>query len=70
MSRREERRKLPIPTEGKNLVVVAAVDQVLHFRIFDRDSKMVVDSDEKRLRERVRPIEDLRNPTGEPVGSK
>jgi hypothetical protein len=50
-----------IPTEGKNLVVVAAVDQVLHFRIFDRDGKMVLDTDEKRLTERVRPIEALRN---------
>ncbi len=50
-----------IPTEGKNLVVVAIVDRVLHFRIFDGDGKIVVDTDEKGLRERVRPIEDLRN---------
>jgi hypothetical protein len=50
-----------IPTEGKNLVVVAVVDQVLHFRIFDGDGKMVVDTDEKRLTERVRPIQELRN---------
>jgi hypothetical protein len=50
-----------IPADGRNLVVVAAVDQVLHFRIFDNDGKMVVDTDEKRLTERVRPIEDLRD---------
>jgi hypothetical protein len=50
-----------IPTEGLNLIIVATVDQVLHFRIFDRDGKMVVDKGEKRLTERVQPIEDLRN---------
>jgi RNA polymerase sigma factor (sigma-70 family) len=37
-----------IPTEGKNLVIVADVDHVLHFRIFDRAGKMVVDTDEKK----------------------
>ena len=58
-----------IPTEGKNLVVVAAVDQVLHFRIFDGDGKMVVDMDQKRLTERVRPLEDLRNQLLELVAS-
>jgi hypothetical protein len=50
-----------IPTEGKNLVVVAAVDEVLHFRIFDDDGEMVVDTDEKRLTVRVRRIASLRN---------
>ena len=38
-----------IPTEGKNLIIVAAVDHVLHFRIFDGDGKVVLDTDEKRL---------------------
>ena len=38
-----------IPTAGKGLIIVAAVDQVLHFRIFDRDGKMVVDTDETRI---------------------
>jgi RNA polymerase sigma factor (sigma-70 family) len=37
-----------IPTEGKNLVIVADVDHVLHFRIFDRAGKMVADTDEKK----------------------
>ena len=49
-----------IPTEGKSLIIVAAVDHVLHFRIFDGDGKMVVDTDEKRLTEQARQIEDLR----------
>ena len=56
-----------IPTEGKNLIIVAAetiivaaVNSVLHFRIFDVDGKVVVDTDEKRLTEQARQIEELR----------
>jgi len=49
-----------IPTAGKNLIVVAIVDHVLHFRVFDRDGKVVRDSDEKRLTEQARQIDDLR----------
>ena len=49
-----------IPTAGKNLIIVAAVDNVLHFRIFDLDGKVVLDTDEKRLAEQARQIEDLR----------
>ena len=49
-----------IPTEGKNLIIVAAVNNVLHFRIFDGDGKVVVDTDEKGLTRRPREIEDLR----------
>ena len=30
-----------IPTEGKDLVIVAALGQALHFRIFDSDGKQV-----------------------------
>ncbi|HKM54005.1 MAG TPA: peptidylprolyl isomerase, partial [Isosphaeraceae bacterium] len=48
-----------IPTEGKNLIIVAAVNHVLHFRIFDGDGKVVEDTDE-RLTEKARQIEDLR----------
>ena len=48
-----------IPT-GKNLIIVAAVNNVLHFRTFDDDDKQVVDTDEKRLTEQDRQIEDLR----------
>ncbi len=49
-----------IPTEGKDLVIVAAVNNVLHFRIFDGVGKRVVDTDEKKLTERAWQIEDLR----------
>jgi hypothetical protein len=49
-----------IPTEGKNLIIVAAVDQALHFRIFDDDGKKVVDEDGKRLTKHARLIEALR----------
>src|SRR5262245_16984214 len=49
-----------IPSGSKNLIVVAAVNQVLHFRIFDGDGKMASDTDETRLTEKARPIEDLR----------
>jgi hypothetical protein len=49
-----------IPSEGKRLVVVAAVDQVLHFRIFDGAGKMIVDLDATRLTKHERAIEDLR----------
>ena len=49
-----------IPTKGKDLIIVAAVNNVLHFRIFDGDGKVVVDTDEKRLTEQARRIEDLR----------
>src|SRR5271166_641905 len=49
-----------IPTEGKNLIIVDAVKNVLHFRIFDGDGEVVVNTDEKRLTERARQIEDLR----------
>ena len=49
-----------IPTAGKNLIIVADVNMVLHFRIFDLDGKVVLDTDEKRLAEQARQIEDLR----------
>ena len=49
-----------IPTAGQSLIIVAVVDHVLHFRIFDGDGKVVVDTDEKRLTEQAPQIEDLR----------
>jgi len=49
-----------IPKAGKDLIIVAAVDNVLHFRMFDGNGKVVVDTDEKRLPEQARQIEDLR----------
>jgi hypothetical protein len=49
-----------IPTAGDSLIIVAVVDQVLHFRIFDGHGKVVVDTDEKKLPAQARRIEDLR----------
>jgi DNA-directed RNA polymerase specialized sigma24 family protein len=50
-----------IPTRGKNLIIVAAVKHVLHFRIFDGDGERVVDTNETWLTEQTRQIiEDLR----------
>ena len=50
----------PTRSAGKNLIILAVVNQVLHFRTFDGDGKMVVDTDEKRLTEQARQIEELR----------
>jgi tetratricopeptide (TPR) repeat protein len=49
-----------IPTEGKSLVVVATVEDALHFRVFDGDGVMVVDTNETILIEKAREIGDLR----------
>lgn len=49
-----------IPTEGKSLIIVAAVNNVLHFRIFDGDGKAVEDTDEERLTKQHRQIKDLK----------
>jgi serine/threonine protein kinase len=38
-----------LPKAGKNLYVVAAIRGALHFRVFDGDGTMVVDTDEKSL---------------------
>jgi hypothetical protein len=49
-----------IPTEGKSLIIVAAEKNVLHFRIFGSDGKMVVDTDGTKLTTQAGLIEDLR----------
>ena len=54
------RTSMASPSKGKNLIVVAALDQVLHFRIFDGDGRMVEDTDEKKLASQGRQIGDLR----------
>ena len=48
-----------IPTAGKSLIIVARGDHVFHFRIFDPDGNMVVDTYAKRLTEQAKPIKDL-----------
>ena len=49
-----------IPTAGKDRIIVAAVGNVLHFRMFESDGTMVVDTDENRLTEQARQIQELR----------
>jgi membrane fusion protein (multidrug efflux system) len=49
-----------IPRAGKSLVVVAAVNNVLYFRIFDRNGVVVVDTNERKLTGQSRQIEDLK----------
>jgi len=49
-----------IPTHGKNVFVVASVNDTLHFRMFDGDGKMVEDTDEKKLTEHSKEIEVLK----------
>jgi LSD1 subclass zinc finger protein len=48
-----------IPTAGESLIIVAVAHHLLHFRIFDGDGTMVVDTDAKRLTEQAQQIEDL-----------
>jgi hypothetical protein len=65
-----------IPTTGYLLVIVANVDHVLHFRIFDADGKRVVDTDETKLTAQAGRIEALRKqldslwPPQRPSGSE
>ena len=40
---------LVMPNEGKNLIVVASSNNILHFRIFDRDGNVYADTDETKL---------------------
>ena len=41
-----------IPTQGENLIIVANVHEVFHFRIFSAHGKKIVDADEKSLLDR------------------
>ncbi len=49
-----------IPAKGKSLIIVADLGNRLHFRLFDRDGKVVLDADEKGLPGQSRLVEDLR----------
>jgi hypothetical protein len=49
-----------IPTEGKNLIIVAAVKYRLHFRILNGNGKAVVDTNEAGLAEQARQIKALK----------
>jgi multidrug efflux pump subunit AcrB len=48
-----------MPTAGKRLVVVGTVDQVTHFRIFNDEGRVVVDTDTQKLMEPEGQIESL-----------
>jgi subtilisin family serine protease len=48
-----------MPAEGKNLIVLAATDKAIHFRLFDGDGKKTLDI-EKGLTEQHGPINDLK----------
>ena len=49
-----------LPVSGRNLIVVAAVKNVLHFRIFDVEGNVAIDTDEAKLTERAQEVEKLR----------
>ena len=49
-----------IPSAGNDLNIVASVNGVLHFRVFDRQGKLVVDADEKKLSGQAGEIERLK----------
>ena len=49
-----------IPRGGKDLVIVADVDHVLHFRMLGGDGTAIVNTDEKKLPGQARQIEGLR----------
>ena len=49
-----------IPTAAKSLIIVAAVRNDLHFRIFGGDGRMVVDTDERELTTPAGQYKDLR----------
>ena len=49
-----------IPTADKSLIIMADVKEVLHFRAFDSKGKVVVDTDEKQLKEQAKQIKVLR----------
>jgi hypothetical protein len=49
-----------IPTDGKNLLILADVDGLLHFRFYERHGNLDEDTDETKLTDQTRQIEDLR----------
>ena len=49
-----------IPTESTNRIIVADVNGVLHFRIFDGEGNMLVDTDMQTLTEQLPEIEEVR----------
>ena len=50
-----------VPAEGKRMIVVAAVNDAIHFRVFDRRGRIVVDTASTALTAKNGQIEGLRN---------
>src|SRR5262249_40196036 len=53
-----------LPAEGNGLIIVADVQDVLHFRILDADGKKVVDSDETQRPDEASRIAELKSKLG------
>ena len=49
-----------MPTQGKDLIVVGSIDNVLNFRIFDSEGEMVVDINETKLKAHAPEIAELK----------
>ncbi len=49
-----------IPRRGKDLLIVASVKGVLHFRSFDLDGKKIVDTDEEELVKQAKPLDAIK----------
>lgn len=49
-----------LPTNGRNLVIVATVNNALHFRLFEADGRQFQDINETRRTDQARQIEELR----------
>ena len=49
-----------MPRQGKDLIVVGSIDNVLNFRIFDSEGEMVVDTNETKLKEHAPEIAELK----------
>jgi multidrug efflux pump subunit AcrA (membrane-fusion protein) len=49
-----------LPSAGRALVILANVQDMLYFRIFDPDGRMVVDTDEDRLRDQSEKIKETK----------
>jgi hypothetical protein len=48
-----------IPTTGKNLLIVSRVSGIHHYRVFDGRGRVNEDTDDVKLPEQMRKIEDL-----------
>ena len=50
-----------IPKQGKKLIIIASVNKLLHFRVFDSNGNQVVDKTEDALKNQAQRIEDLKS---------